>query len=464
MGRRWLRENESFTPLRPASEDPTYFEILTPGAADQVLPPAPPGGGSGYAFPRADGQWCGDPAQRNLDGRFEERPSRIHRDGGGGVILADGRLRTASLVYRVELAAQPLVWSRLNLLDNGQVAALDPNGITPKIAALAQEVAGEGTESEKLARIEAYLLGSFGYALDTSAPDGVDPIEYFLFDRRAGHCELFASAMVLMARSEGIPARFVAGFLGAEPNPLEDFHIVRQSNAHAWVEAFVNGSWQVRDPTPPAGRPAVSPQSLALLAQQLYDYVIFRWDRYVLTYGASDQRSLREAVGAWLGTLRDRWRALWAEEAEEIPPTKLPGNALEAPSAGEAVVQDRRWWLLSGALFAAALAAAFFLRRRRPLGAIDLFSRLRGDLEHQELGIAPSTPPLAVFGVLEELMPARRQELKELSRLYLAESFAALAADPGALKEPLAVLPRALRRVLAERRRARRKARRRKAA
>ena len=62
--------------------------------------------------------------------------------------------------------------------------------------------------------------------------------------------------MVLMLRSQGIPARLVTGFLGGEYNPFEGYYIVRESNAHAWVEACMPGEgWRIFDPTPPAGRP-----------------------------------------------------------------------------------------------------------------------------------------------------------------------------------------------------------------
>ena len=100
-----------------------------------------------------------------------------------------------------------------------------------------------------------------------------DPIGDFLFRYRSGHCEYFATAMVLMLRSQGIPARFVTGFLGGENNRL-GYYIVRQSNAHAWVEAYLPDSgWTVFDPTPPAGRPAVAQRSLWSAIRQAYDFM-----------------------------------------------------------------------------------------------------------------------------------------------------------------------------------------------
>ncbi len=125
----------------------------------------------------------------------------------------------------------------------------------------------------------------------SSAARRTNPIEDFLFRYKSGHCEYFATAMILMLRSVGIPARLATGFLGAEFNPLEDYYIVRQSNAHAWVEAYLpETGWTTIDPTPPAGRPAAETRpTMTLMLRQAWDYLEFRWDRYVMSYGFFDQ-------------------------------------------------------------------------------------------------------------------------------------------------------------------------------
>ena len=91
----------------------------------------------------------------------------------------------------------------------------------------------------------------------------VDPIEDFLFHSRAGHCERFATALVLLLRSQGIPAVLVLGFKGCEPTDEPGRYVVRQSHAHAWVEALIEdyqprpwweivrpSRWRSLDPTP----------------------------------------------------------------------------------------------------------------------------------------------------------------------------------------------------------------------
>lgn len=133
-----------------------------------------------------------------------------------------------------------------------------------RLTALASEV----TAPEKLApddglsrerrmalALEAHLRdsGMYDYSLNMAVSDPrSDPIEDFLFNRRRGHCEYFASALVLMLRAVKVPARLVTGFKGAEPLASPGHYEVQQRHAHAWVEAFVDGRWMVLDPTPAA--------------------------------------------------------------------------------------------------------------------------------------------------------------------------------------------------------------------
>ncbi len=97
-------------------------------------------------------------------------------------------------------------------------------------------------------------LARFTYALRIPEHDpDKDPVLAFIEDHRTGHCEYFASAMTLLARAAGVPARVVGGYLVVERNALGGHWVVRQRNAHAWVEAYVDGAWRTYDPTPPSG-------------------------------------------------------------------------------------------------------------------------------------------------------------------------------------------------------------------
>ncbi len=131
--------------------------------------------------------------------------------------------------------------------------------IDPRIKALAEEVTRGSTNNyDKAARIELYLKSRFRYTLDLSGPPTRDPLAYFLFTKKAGHCEYFAAAMTVMLRSLGVPTRYVGGFLSGEYNDVGGDWIIRASDAHTWVEVFFPGyGWMTFDPTRRgAARPA----------------------------------------------------------------------------------------------------------------------------------------------------------------------------------------------------------------
>lgn len=142
----------------------------------------------------------------------------------------------------------------LRLSSSELVAYLQLPPLDPRIPRLAREVAaGAEAPLAQAARIERFLRsGDFTYTLEGAAASAADPLAEFLFFRRAGHCEYFASAMAVMLRCLGIPARVVTGFRRGEYNPWGGYLQVRQSDAHAWVEAFFPEiGWLEFDPTPP---------------------------------------------------------------------------------------------------------------------------------------------------------------------------------------------------------------------
>ncbi len=107
------------------------------------------------------------------------------------------------------------------------------------------------TPAAKLAAIEQHFGQDFAYSLDRAPASREPPLVRFLWTSRRGHCELFATAMALLARTVGVPARVVGGFRVAEHNAVGGYHVVRERNAHAWVEAWIDGEgWRTFDPTP----------------------------------------------------------------------------------------------------------------------------------------------------------------------------------------------------------------------
>lgn len=142
---------------------------------------------------------------------------------------------------------------------------LPPTGLTRlreraiQLVSGAEQQAGKAlSRYEKAKLLESYLRdsGEFGYTLDLTVKDtSIDPVEDFLINRKEGHCEYFASTLVLMLRAVNIPARLVSGFKGAEALSGDTLWQVQDRHAHAWVEAWTgNNLWVTLDPTPGMSR------------------------------------------------------------------------------------------------------------------------------------------------------------------------------------------------------------------
>ncbi len=337
----------------------------------------------------------------------------------GGAILLPG-IPNETMSYRVRLAPRPVFDKVAEPGGAGPLSGLDAEGITPQIAELAKQVMGEGEAAARIRRVEEHLLQEYSYTSDFVGRSGESPIEDFLFNHRSGHCELFASAMVLMLRSEGIPARFVTGFLGGEYNPLEDYYIVRQQNAHAWVEAFTHAEgWKVYDPTPPEGRPSATEQSLSLLLTQMYDYLIFRWDRYVLTFGADDQSSFVQRIRDRLEAMKEWLRKKLEGEEEESAPD---GGAISILQPEPETPKTLLWWLL--VLLPLASGLTVYWLRRPPASAEVAYCHLRRRLRGGGLELPDSLAPLRLESLAMERFPERAEDTRSVVRLYLRESYA----------------------------------------
>jgi transglutaminase-like putative cysteine protease len=125
-------------------------------------------------------------------------------------------------------------------------------GVSERLRGLALDVTkGAGDDLQRAKAVEAYLRDNYAYTLDTV---GIrwsgNPVEQFLFDLKAGHCELFASSMVVMLRTLNIPARLVTGFYVNRYNPVTGYYEVREADGHAWVEAYLEPhGWVTFEPT-----------------------------------------------------------------------------------------------------------------------------------------------------------------------------------------------------------------------
>ena len=186
-----------------------------------------------------------------------------------------------------------------------RVPTLDPR--VPRLAAQITSLAR--TDFDKAAAIENYLRTRFGYTLQLPRSKEKDPIANFLFERKQGHCEYFASAMAIMLRTVGIPSRVVNGFRSDEFNDLTGNYVVRAKNAHAWVEAYFPGyGWETFDPTP-AGNGG-SPQGWGRVALYI-DAMASFWRDWVVSYDSSHQYLLGQTA---IGNSRAVWESTrnWA--------------------------------------------------------------------------------------------------------------------------------------------------------
>ncbi|MBZ0113387.1 MAG: DUF3488 and transglutaminase-like domain-containing protein [Thermoanaerobaculia bacterium] len=355
--------------------------------------------------------------------QVELRATGLNVDRGGAfsLIIPPNQI----LEYRVAMSRSgELMLAQPPRTDGGPEPTLSTSGITPGIRGFAEEIAGSGSPADQAEAIERFLGTEFEYTTDFVGRTSGDPIEQFLLETRRGHCEYFASAMVLMLRSRNIPARLVTGFLGAEANPLENYFVVRQSNAHAWVEAYLpDEGWKTFDPTPPDGRPGVEEGGLGLLAAQVWDFVSFRWDRYVLTFGFYDQYQIASRF-------RSLWRSLWGsrrsperEDAEVTEPIAVP-TVTEGTSATAGERDLRAVWLLVGLVWLGCLVGVvWWWRHRAPMTATRAYLRLRQRLSGAGMPVPDAMAPLAFRRSLVLQYPDLEMPATRLTNLYLDEAF-----------------------------------------
>jgi transglutaminase-like putative cysteine protease len=226
---------------------------------------------------------------QSLKGNFQ----RVSTDAGGAVynLDADNPINR----YEAESQLAEIDSDELRLAANtapagmGDYLKLPPLDI--RIAKLAEEItAAAPSNYEKAIALEHYLATHFGYTLQLPSSLPRDPLANFLFERKHGHCEYFASSMAVMLRSLRIPSRMVTGFRGGEFNDLTGQYVVRASDAHSWVEAYFPGSgWISFDPTPAGSLPTHTGWS----RMQLYvDAAASFWREWIINYDIGHQRTL----------------------------------------------------------------------------------------------------------------------------------------------------------------------------
>lgn len=253
-----------------------------------------------------------------------------------------------------------------------------PEEFDPRVKKLADTITRGATSTyEEAHRIEEYLQDSYQYTLDLQEVEQGDPVCDFLFNVKAGHCEYFASAMVLLLRTRGIPARLVNGFQMGEYSAVADAYTVRQADAHSWVEAyFPKSKWVTFDPTPDAGLNVYDNGWLAWL-RHYSDAMQMFWQERVVGFDAGEQLSMLLAAQKKLAYWRyesstrwfdwrqklNEWLAAWGERSD---PVELPEQNAAPPKLAEST-QALFWHPVTQTLlvFLAGGLALFIWQRHR---------------------------------------------------------------------------------------------------
>jgi hypothetical protein len=245
---------------------------------------------------------------------------------------------------------------------------------------------------------------------------GKAPVEDFLFRQRRGHCEVFATAMAVSLREVGIPSRLVTGFLGAEAGLFGNTWVVRGKNAHAWVEAWCGPErgWVTFDPTPAEGRPAIEKASWLRSLRNAGEDVEFFYDRWVLSFGESDQGDLVRWVRDAAGTAGS---ALLAAIRPLAKGKRFAAGALACVALLLVVV---RWAI--GLRKRPGRSGFRFLSHGLPPGAA-AYQNARHLLAKAGLPITPATAPSETLAVAARLGPHVSSILRDVISRYIAESY-----------------------------------------
>jgi transglutaminase-like putative cysteine protease len=289
-----------------------------------------------------------------------------------------------------------------------------PDGSNPRTRALAASWLRDGpSPDETIERALDYLRSEpFFYTLTPPAL-GNHTADEFLFDTRRGFCEHYASAFAVMMRAAGLPARIVTGYQGGELNTVGDYYIIRQSDAHAWTEVWLEDRGWVRvDPTA-----AVAPQRIALGSSRnalsgalvpgtligrlawvrdallVWDAANTYWTQWVVGYGPALQRDLLQA----LGFDASRWSRRWPV---------LLGLAMAATVAVSVALAVYLGWAERRRARVDPAARHFEVFCRR-LAALDVAPR------------APGEGPLAYARRAQHLLPRVAGDIEQIVTTYL---------------------------------------------
>ncbi|NBD13033.1 transglutaminase TgpA family protein [Corallococcus silvisoli] len=306
--------------------------------------------------------------------------------------------------------------------EKDQLLAL-PEHLDPRVGQLASRVlAGEKEPLAAARKLASFLQRDYAYTLEQGGmPE--DPLGDFLFVRKAGHCEHFATALTVLLRTQGIPARLATGFYGG--TRVDGGYLVRAGDAHAWTHVLVPGRGFITvDATPPSNRTSQGPVLLERLLA-LYEAVEARWRNSVVDYSFRDQFELASAL---------------------VRPPRRPAGSAENPGSSR-LPPPRAWVTAAVVAFVVWRASRFASRwtsRAPALEATRLLDRVEALLQRAHV-------PRFEHEALEDLTTRLARDghplalaLTPLTRRYLEARFGRRALREGEAEHLLATLRRAL--------------------
>jgi hypothetical protein len=305
---------------------------------------------------------------------------------------------------------------------------------------LAQRVSQQATTPfGRTLAIQEHLLKNYRYSLEADTATLSHPLEEFLFTRKTGYCEHYATAMVVMLRTVGIPARLVTGFLATEWNEYGGYFTVRQRDAHAWVEVyFPHSGWITMDPTPTVNA-AVTTSRWELLSR-LGDSVRLQWDRLFVRYSAKDQLAVVHGVREGSDALREsasRWLSLLS-----VPISQ----ALSRLAHMVRTFQPGMLGLVTGVIVVGLALFLLMLRDRIGLWAtthlrtahpqlviVQLYTRMLRTVERHGVRKPPAATASEFARLVEQEWEAAGPMVADLTALYHQGRFSRTPLTPGEL-------------------------------
>ena len=318
-----------------------------------------------------------------------------------------------------------------------QTPALDA-----QILELSRRVARPATSVMDVVQlIQAHLLTNYRYSLDVPSLQSAHPLDDFLLTRKTGYCEHYATAMVMLLRTAGIPARLVTGFLATEWNEFGHYYTVRQRDAHAWVEVyFPQSGWITLDPTPTSSE--ASMQSWWQSPGSVVDSIRLKWDHLFVNYSVGDQIAVVQGI-------RQSGEAVRIRVSDSLTGVVAAGSALLGrfmktlipPSIAPTAV-------LLLIPFVATCLMLYRIRRQRQASLRQdihqrtitaLYSRMLDSFARQGLVKGASTTPAEFLSMVREQWPEAWQSGNAMTHLYTRVRFgqAPLTAEERASAEYL---------------------------